>query len=65
MPQGHSHETTELKLLFLSEGVILACEPIRLARSRGVSPVELRRIEVVVFEKQQFFKEKWYEFFRK
>jgi hypothetical protein len=21
MPQGHSHETTELKLLFLSEGL--------------------------------------------
>jgi hypothetical protein len=29
-----------------------------------VSPVELRRIEIVVFERQQFFKEKWYEFFQ-
>jgi hypothetical protein len=25
---------------------------------------ELRRIEVVVFERQQFFKEKWHEFFQ-
>jgi len=38
-------------------------EPIRLARSRNVSAVELRRIEGVVYEQQQFFKEKWHEFF--
>jgi hypothetical protein len=29
-----------------------------------VSPIELRRIEIVVFERQQFFKEKWHEFFQ-
>ena len=39
-------------------------DPIRLARSRNVNPVELRSIERVVFEKQNFFKEKWHEFFR-
>ena len=39
-------------------------EPVRLARSRNVSSAELRRIEVVVFERHQFFKEKWYEFFQ-
>ncbi|NOT20650.1 MAG: DUF4160 domain-containing protein [Sideroxydans sp.] len=38
-------------------------DPIRLARSRNFSPVELRRIEVVIFERQAFFKEKWHEFF--
>ncbi len=38
-------------------------EPIRLARSRNVSAVELRRIERVIYERQQFFKEKWHEFF--
>ncbi|MGZ8256826.1 MAG: DUF4160 domain-containing protein [Gallionella sp.] len=39
-------------------------EPIRLARSRNVSPVVLRRIESVVFERQAFFKEQWHEFFQ-
>lgn len=38
-------------------------EPIRLAKSRNISPVELRRIEVAVFEHQDLFKEKWHEFF--
>jgi hypothetical protein len=38
-------------------------DPIQLARSRNVRPVELRRIEVVIFERQSFFKEKWHEFF--
>jgi Domain of unknown function (DUF4160) len=38
-------------------------EPIRLARSRNVSPTELRRIETAVFEHQNLFKEKWHEFF--
>jgi hypothetical protein len=38
-------------------------EPIRLARSRNISPVELRRIEAAVFEHQDLFKEKWHEFF--
>jgi hypothetical protein len=37
---------------------------VRLAKSRNISPAELRRIEVVVFERQQFFKEKWNEFFQ-
>ena len=36
---------------------------IRLARSRNISPTELRRIEAAVFEHQGFFKEKWHEFF--
>lgn len=35
-------------------------EPVRLARSRNIAPTELRRIEVVVFERLKFFKEKWY-----
>jgi hypothetical protein len=39
-------------------------DPVRLARSRNVAPIELRRIEVVVFERQEFFKEKWNEFFQ-
>jgi hypothetical protein len=38
-------------------------EPIRLAKSRNISPTELRRIEIVVFEHQTLFKEKWHEFF--
>lgn len=39
-------------------------EPVRLARNRNISPIELRRIESVVFEQERFFKEKWNEFFR-
>ena len=38
--------------------------PVRLARSRNVSPVELSRIENTVFEQEQFFMEKWHEFFK-
>ncbi|MBI5890054.1 MAG: DUF4160 domain-containing protein [Nitrosomonadales bacterium] len=38
-------------------------EPIRLARGRNISPVELRRIEAAVFEHQDLFKEKWHEYF--
>ena len=38
-------------------------DPVRLARSRNIAAAELRRIEVAVFERQQFFKEKWNEFF--
>ena len=39
-------------------------EPVQLARSRNVNPIELRRIEMAVFERQEFFKEKWHEFFQ-
>lgn len=38
-------------------------ELIRLARSRSIKPAELRRIETVVFEHQDYFREKWHEFF--
>ncbi|MBY0579177.1 MAG: DUF4160 domain-containing protein [Burkholderiales bacterium] len=37
--------------------------PVRLARSRNISPIELRRIENTVFEREQFFMERWHEFF--
>lgn len=39
-------------------------EPIRLARNKGVAPVTLREIEKLVFEHQQFFKEKFDEYFK-
>jgi hypothetical protein len=35
MPQWHSHETTELKLLFLNEGYAACLESDRLARQTG------------------------------
>jgi hypothetical protein len=35
MPQGHSHETTELKLLFLNEGNAGCLESDSLARQTG------------------------------
>ena len=38
-------------------------ESIRLARSRNITPTELRRIEAAVFEHLDLFKEKWHEFF--
>jgi len=37
--------------------------PVRLARSEGVKPVELRRIEAVVIDREIFFLEKWHEYF--
>lgn len=39
-------------------------QPIRLAKSCNISPIELRRIEAAVFEHQELFKEKWHEFFK-
>ena len=38
--------------------------PVRLARSERVKPIELRRIETVVAEREQFFLEKWHGYFR-
>lgn len=35
--------------------------PIRLARNKGVSPVDLRVIEKLVYEYAPLFKEKWNE----
>lgn len=37
--------------------------PVRLARSEGVKPVEVRRIEAVVIDREIFFLEKWHEYF--
>jgi hypothetical protein len=37
-------------------------DPVELARNWGVSPVTLRQIEHIVFERQAFFLEKWHEF---
>lgn len=39
-------------------------EPVRLAKSKNIAPNELRRIESAVFEREQFFREKWNEFFK-
>ena len=38
-------------------------EPPRLARSEGISPTELKRIEAAVFTHADLFREKWHEFF--
>ncbi len=38
--------------------------PVRLARSERVKPIELRRIETVVAEREHFFLEKWHDYFR-
>ena len=37
-------------------------DPIALARNRGISPVELRKIERIVYDRQAFFQEKFHEF---
>ncbi|TMH35008.1 MAG: DUF4160 domain-containing protein [Betaproteobacteria bacterium] len=37
-------------------------DPIALAHNRGVSPVELRKIERIVYDRQVFFQEKFHEF---
>lgn len=37
--------------------------PVRLARSENVKPAEMRRIEVAVVEQENFFLEKWHEYF--
>jgi hypothetical protein len=36
--------------------------PIRLARNKGISPVDLRTIEKFVYEHVSLLKEKWNEF---
>jgi hypothetical protein len=38
-------------------------DPIRLARNNGVSPRTIRLIEKIIFEKQDFFKEKFNDYF--
>lgn len=38
-------------------------EPVRLARSTGFSPRELRRVEGLVVQHEQTFVEAWNEFF--
>lgn len=37
-------------------------DPIRLARNKGIPPHKIREIEKLVFENQNFLKEKYYEF---
>jgi hypothetical protein len=37
-------------------------DPITLARNRGISPVELRKIERIVYDRQAFLQEKFHEF---
>jgi len=37
-------------------------EPIRLARNKGVSPVQLRAIERLVFEHREYLLGKYYEY---
>jgi hypothetical protein len=39
-------------------------EPIRLARNKGVSPVNVREIEKLVFDHQLFFKDKFNDYFK-
>ena len=38
--------------------------PVRLANSRGVSPVDLREIERIVIDNEAEFLDRWHEFFR-
>ena len=38
-------------------------DPVRLARSQRVSPVDLRRIESIVLEHQSELLEKWHDHF--
>ena len=37
-------------------------EPIRLARNKGVSPMELRALEKLVYQHQSLFQEKYSEY---
>jgi hypothetical protein len=38
--------------------------PVRLARGEGVKPIELRRIEAIINERESFFLEKWHDYFK-
>ncbi len=38
-------------------------DPVRLSRNRGVAPEEIRQIERIVFEKEDFLKEKFNAYF--
>jgi hypothetical protein len=40
-------------------------DPIRLARNNGVPPRTIRLIEKIIFEKQDFFKEKFNDYFNR
>jgi hypothetical protein len=37
--------------------------PVRLGRTERIKPIDLRKLETVVAEHEQFFLEKWYEYF--
>lgn len=37
-------------------------EPVRLAKAQNIKPHDLRRIELVVWERESFFVEKWHEY---
>ncbi len=37
--------------------------PVRLGRSEGIKPADLRRIEAAVVDRESFFLEKWHEYF--
>lgn len=37
--------------------------PVRLARTERIKPTDLRKLEFVVAEHEQFFLEKWHEYF--
>ena len=39
--------------------------PVRLARSEGVKPVEVRSIEALIVERETFFLEKWHDYFHR
>lgn len=39
--------------------------PVRLARTSGIAPAELRRIEMAVIEHETLFLEKWHDYFRR
>lgn len=40
-------------------------DPIALARNRGISPMELRKIERIVYERQTYLQGRFHEFHRR
>lgn len=40
-------------------------DPVRLARNKGVPPLEVRHLEKLVFEHQVFLEEKFHEFHKR
>jgi hypothetical protein len=62
----YSHETTEPSHIHVDRDALSAkfwLEPVSLARNLGFSPVELRKVQLLVVEHQKKLLDAWHGYF--